>query len=704
MSRRILYAALALLLCITGAAAAEERESGLTTLQNAAMTVTLDGHGRLVQLEHRQTGRRWLQETAGGYQLTVNTSTGDIWKTVRGDEVTLKAEDAAEVCCVRGEGSLTVTHVHPLQDAAITVTQTWTLTDSGLALDTAIDNACADAVVTEAVALDLKGLADAEEPLSLLWPDKEGALYASALQEGKSGPLKLTAGYPSPMSMQYLALYNRQESLYFAVHDPAREYKEFTFSASGGAAQIGCRQYPFVGAGQRRSLAPTCLALDEGGWYACADRYRAYLLDNGFCKESGQMARGFSGIACVCLSRYRDRREHVYTGGSGEHKDMAQLSRENKSRFGTDLMIVMGWHERGFDSRYPDYEFIAGDGGEEAFRQGVEEVHAQGGRVIPYINLHIADTMSRWYGEACGSGQTNGAACAILTKYQSVLHESYGTGLDYVAMCPMAQAWQDALVEAVRRLRRNGADGLWMDQLMEMPGNLCYNRAHGHTTPATAYAEGYGQLLARIDEAMREEEGDYFYCCEGVCDAYIGVIDICGLMWARLPGSDPAIAQQVTRYTMPCKFFGLPSAQGNADEAVRYAHAWTLADGMLCTVQNPVIKRYAALAERYPALYCDGRYMDARGLGELPEGVSGGVLISGDGTQAAIQLANTGARAAQATLTLEGYGAVMGMWNAESGAALEQDGEGWRATVPTRGVSAVLVQLAPSETGESEEH
>ncbi len=34
----------------------------------------------------------------------------------------------------------------------------------------------------------------------------------------------------------------------------------------------------------------------------------------------------------------------------------------------------MGWHEKGFDSMYPDYAFIGDYGGEEAFAQGIKQV------------------------------------------------------------------------------------------------------------------------------------------------------------------------------------------------------------------------------------------------------------------------------------------------------------------------------------------
>lgn len=662
-------------------------------LQNAELSAAFDSNGCLVGLSNLRTGQQWTLNTSAGYRLTVNTSTGDIWKTNQGPTRTLCPNDAADRCITRQGDQLCVVSIHLIGDGTIIVRQTWTIAHGDLTLETSIENNCSSITVTRVVALSIQHTFSGTEPLSLLWPDKEGALYPCFSQQGEA--LHLSASYPSLLSMQYLALYHSSKSLYFAVHDTACEYKEFAFDADADGIAFFCRQYPFIGAKEHKTLAPTHLAPCGGGWHSCADRYRAFLLSNGFCKSYGKMARSFSAINAYCLTRYSDRHDHVYINGQGKCKDMAKLSQENQISNGTDLTIFIGWHETGFDSRYPDYSFIDDYGGAAAFRQGVEAVHAQGGKVLPYINLHIADTLSNWYSAPHASGQTNGEACAILATDGSLLHEDYGTGLDYVAMCPMASAWQDALVHAAERLYECGADGLWMDQLMEMPSNLCFNKAHGHSTPATAYFEGYQKLLTRIGRAMHAHEEDRFFCCEGVCDAYIGFIDACGQMWARLPGSTPAIAQQITRYSMPSKFFGLPSFAGEPDEPAKYAHAWVFANGMLCNMRNSVIKRYALLAAKHPALYYDGRFMDTLGIGPLPDGISAGVLISPDGTQAAIQLANTNSFDVSLSLTLDAFGTVSSMVNAETDEPLEETSKGWKMTVCAKDVAAVRVHLHP---------
>lgn len=671
-------------------------------MKNDQIMLRFDQHGCLVQLTDPRTGHDWLAASDCGYAITVNLASGDIW-AAQTEEQILRQQDVEQTVSIDRTADGQTMHVHgehPVNDGWILVDQYITLQNDG-AMATwtmEIDNRTANATVLAASPVQLDGLQDGSQPLNLLWPDKEGKLYTAVLTEESNAGSTLTASYPSPMSMQYLLLYNDAESLYFGVHDTAREYKDFSFEARNGGAAVRCLQWPFVGAGAQKRLAPVHIGLLGGGWYEGADYYRAYLMENGFFKKHAEIARTFTGIAACNLMRYESRREVPYTSSSAAIKDMADISADNQKTYGTPLTIFMGWHEKGFDSRYPDYQFLEEYGGEAAFRQGVEAVHAAGGKVIPYLNLHIAETRSDWYRAVNDQGISNGDACAIRTRFGSVLHESYGTGLDYVAMCPMAADWRQAIVAATERLRRNGADGLWMDQMMEMPGNLCYNRSHGHSTPATAYAEGYDAMMAQMDAVMREYGEDFFYCCEGTCDAYIGDVDFCGLMWARLPGLDATTAQQITRYSMPAKFFGLPTAGTGIGTQAQYKDAWVQADGMLCRDRNALIERFSKLANRYPDIFFDGRYLDRKGMTGLPDGVSGAICVGAGRDRAAIQLFNGSGQAVSFSLGLDGEALGLGscavMLDAESGEALERDGDGWRVSIRPGYAASVLVEFS----------
>ncbi len=671
-------------------------------MRNERIMLLFDEYGRVTQLTNLQTGHNWLTAADCGYEITVNLASGDIWEAARMEKVVLRPQDAEQTISIENTADGQTMHIHgehTVNDGLVLVDQSITMKkDASMVTWTMeIDNRTTNAAVITASPVRLAGLRDGQQPMNLLWPDKEGKLYTAVLTEKSNAAASLTASYPSPMSMQYLMLYNDTESLYFGVHGVTREYKDFSFEARDGAGTIRCVQWPFVGAQSKKQLATVHIGLLGGGWYEGADDYREYLIENGFTKKNAEIARTFTGIASCCLVRYSNHDQVSYVSDSVALKDMASVSAANQASYDTPLTIFIGWHEKGFDSRYPDYAFLEEYGGEEAFRQGVEKVHAAGGKVIAYLNLHIAETMSDWYNTKNDRGNANGLSCAIQTPAGSVLHENYGTGLDYVAMCPMAGDWQQAIVSAAERLRRNGADGLWLDQMMEMPGNLCYNKSHGHTTPATAYAEGYDSLMAKVDAVMRAYGEDYFYCCEGTCDAYINYIDLCGLMWARPPGADAATAQQITRYSMPTKFFGLPTAGTSLGAQAQYADAWVQADGMLCRDENPLISRFSKLANRYPDIYFDGRYLDQKGLRGLPDGVSGAVCVSAEGGRAAIQLFNHNDSSASFSLNLEGkelgLGECANMLDAESGEMLVKTEDGWLITVRPGRADAVIAEF-----------
>jgi len=89
-----------------------------------------------------------------------------------------------------------------------------------------------------------------------------------------------------------------------------------------------------------------------------------------------------------------------------------------------------------------------------------------------------------------------------------------------VAMCPASEAFQKAIVAAADKVRAAGTDAIYLDQISEMRSYLCFDPNHGHTTPATAYYEGYSQLLNDISNVMDRYGQDWFLLCEGVCDCY----------------------------------------------------------------------------------------------------------------------------------------------------------------------------------------
>lgn len=687
------FAAVLFCCALPGAAAMGET---MMILQNGLGAFAFDAQtGALVSMENKVTGTSFAFDAnaSGLFDVAVDLATGDIWKTHPERGVTLTAEVGNTAVAQANPRTLTVQTVHTLAQGEVAVLRTYALAPDSAVLTVSmeIENRLADAVVLTAQPLSLLGFADTGRAWSLLWPWKEGEIHADAVRKTAMGESPdRSAGYPVPFSMQFAALFDGEESLYFGVHDASAGHKNFFFRRGGeSAVDLGGTQWPYVAPGETKACAPVVIALQRGGgWENAADQYRAFLdKDTPWTRELAPIARDFVGWYPYTMTRYENQYRAAYVGGtqSGMPLTMRMVSLAGRNKTGVPMTLFLGWHKDGFDSRYPDYAFDPALGGEEGFRAAAADIHADGGQVMMYMNNHLADTKSEWYQQPNGAGGLVGLDCAVKTPQGGVYHEEYGTGLDYVAMCPSAQPWIDANVDAVRRLRQNGTDAIWLDQMMEMPSALCYDPAHGHDTPATAYEQGYANMMRAFNREMEAMGGDYLYGCEGVCDAYIQWIDISGLMWARLLGHAPESAPQITRYTLPCKILGLPDHSGVGTG--EYAGAFMMGEPFLARDSaHPRVKEYVALYQRYPGVYLRGRYMSRIGLAGLPDTLMAGVLLGEDGQSGAIQLFNPGAEPVTASLTYHSSGEMLTMLDAFTGES--------RMTAP----GICIVTVMPNET------
>ena len=304
---------------------------------------------------------------------------------------------------------------------------------------------------------------------------------------------------------------------------------------------------------------------------------------------------------------------------------------------------------------YPDYNFIEGSGyGEENFKKMVENAHANGDKIIPYLNAHITATNSIWGQQINSLGIKNIDSTAIkkegftvsTSNYANYMYkESYGTSISYYATCPNSQAFLEQLEVVVERLASCGVDGLWMDQMMEMPAYLCYDPTHDHKTPATAYGEGYKKMYEMIDATFAKYNIEHLIFAEGTTDAWIEYIDICGLMWGRpfyAEGQDPNTAI----YTIPAKFLGIDSAN------TLYANAHAFLYGLPFKEVSSTSAKVIKLFEENMDIYMYGRFMDTLGIEYQNKNVLAGV-IKGEGNSVGIQLYNNSSSAQTVFLEIE---------------------------------------------------
>lgn len=683
------------------------------TLSNGYVEMTfVKENGSLTSFKNGVTKTDFINGSVGGnWAMMVDTSTGDCFESNPSGNstvlVTSRKQKSTYSAQTNEDGvTLIINYDVSFESGSkkytgITVKQTVTLDNDSdkAAFDYEITNGIDGVVITSFTGMQLSGLKNDAGDYKLFWPYKEGKIYDDAIKTVKTATdssARMVAGYPVPFSMQLVQLYNDKESLFYYVEDDAREYKEFNFGSFINKGQhdfqgvevadkvsLSCSQYPFAEK-ETKKLATTVIGVsDHGDYYTGSDHYREFLVSSGMTRSFSDFVKDWTGFSVLIGTQYGDKQFASYTQAEG-FKDTYTNWAEKTNDYGVTSTTLIGWHAGGFDAMYPDYQFQTGAGfGENNFKAAMQLGHSNGNTFLAYLNLHIADKNSNWsntvFNEA--TGVTNMLQCAIKTKgftsntakddyINYMIQESYGTGTYYYAMCPASEGFQTALTEAVVRLRKNGIDGLWLDQLMEMPANLCYDKSHGHKTPATAYGEGYAELFRQFELAMTENgTSDYILSAEGTCDAYIQYVDVCGYMWQRKLGArDTAgdgknMVPEITRYTMPAKFLGIEgagTANGDSDE---FARAFVMSDPFLADPYKPSV---GALTSIYAQnnVYLHGRYVDMKGTTCSDENIIYGLTVSDDGKYIAVNIYNYNTDKSSGTTIAIDF-ARLGLANAE---------------------------------------
>ncbi len=511
----------------------------------------------------------------------------------------------------------------------------------------ALENHCEGVTVVSLVAAQLGGIAP-EKKFSLFYPMLEGEIHADAVSLAEHSALRagidgyafgtrnsrtLRVSYPGSLSMQLVQLFNDEEGLYLFTEDDTNEFKRLNFGIFDGesgydadcraGASLSAEFYPFAEKGERAVL-PTVIAgaQNEGGWYAGSDLYRAWKLTTPvrFLNYSDTV-KNFRGLLAATATPSNGRPTFSYdVDAVPDYGNDISTMLAGVHNLGIHDMMLLGWSDDGFDTKYPDFNFMDAMGGETAFRSGVAKAQANGDRVYAYLNAYSVNGDSVW----SRSGEFD--KCAV--KAEDGSYHSMGWGsFAFTAMCPMSDGYSKALIDAAARLAKNGVNGLFFDQLMEMPAELCFDRSHGHRTPATAYGEGYEKIFSGIHAEMKKYTEDYLFLCEGINDAYIKYVDVAGLMWGRplkyrlntsAGENEPAIYSmpEITRYTIPTKVLGLWNEDSAAMTAAEHACAYLMGNPILRQggSTNPVMSKIISVYEKYPDLFSDSVYLASRGV------------------------------------------------------------------------------------------
>jgi len=323
--------------------------------------------------------------------------------------------------------------------------------------------------------------------------------------------------YPARASMQWFEYYSRQAGLYLASYDQALAYTRMYFGRPQARQDVAMWmvKYPFAASGTSWESPVLSLGIHAGDWHWGADRYRhwteSWMEKPQVPRRVQEMIGGAGDVMLV------DVREVIH-----RYEDMVRIIEEDQKIPNSASYMVVGWYEPYYSEYQPSQEL----GGEKALVEAIDKIHSMGAWANAYINGRLLFIDSETY-------RKHGKEWSVITKSPGLgvntiefgeLLENWGGWC--AVPCPFVKEWQDHQVAVnVRAIRDYHFDGIFIDQPGSYWAELCYNKNHGHSTPATAWGPGLLEMFRRIREATRQANPESFLWTEGMNDAYGQYLD-----------------------------------------------------------------------------------------------------------------------------------------------------------------------------------
>ncbi len=192
-------------------------------------------------------------------------------------------------------------------------------------------------------------------------------------------------------------------------------------------------------------------------------------------------------------------------------RDLPSLLDQARS-LGTSTLYLVDWFEGKPGARPFNYWENKGDyvprldlGGGAALKEGISALHAQGGRVILYVEGFIINKDSN-------VGMMYGAQWSIIGPSGPPEQPYPGTWKP----CPGAEGWLAYVEGVARRIGGYGADGIFFDSQGFQEGWKCMSRQHGHRPgDPEVFNNGCANLLRRARAALREGNPEAILITEG---------------------------------------------------------------------------------------------------------------------------------------------------------------------------------------------
>lgn len=593
-------------------------------LNSGVGSLTISDAGEIVAFQIGETV--FAQGNAGSAMTLLYSDAASMWEAKRWVEL---QPDAAEVSAAEKAVSI---RYPSFGGKKISAVLTITAEEDGFVLRASLLNGDGGVAVGAKV-LRMQGFV--ERGGALYIPDRAGQRMEAPFEKLREQRCEFK--YPVPMSAQHLTYTTGEQTWSVQVLDETMAYKRMLLGGEEAGMEI--EEYCFLEPGCTGALPPVRMVALEENWHGAIDLYRQWFDSWAVKVKRSALINEMPPIAsAVILARpeedatlrdvTKDQELKTYDGA---------LQRMTAQRVqGFEGSQLVGWHGLGHDTDYPVHAVADAMGGCKGLERLSRHMRNLGMQVGYYTNarlgnikLPIYDQIQQWM---------------VKPEEGRDIREIYGAEW-FEILCPMAEGFIQLMEEKAREMTsRYNADFFQLDQIGAAQCYLCFDKTHGHSTPATAWAEGYARFIDRVTAAGREYNPGFWTWCEGAWEGAGQHLDLQqGGYW---PFKDASYAPELYRYTFP-------------------GHA-LMCDGYLggvCMWAGSPADSGIRIMKNFEDFYVSARFMDDNGLEWSGRGVrckwhlgeNAAAIIARNFSETAVETA-VALKSAQANLPETFYG------------------------------------------------
>lgn len=410
--------------------------------------------------------------------------------------------------------------------------------------------------------------------------------------------------YPADLAMQYITLYNEARNCYMAAYNDGDEFYDHTVRTAGDCLRLSFDWYPFLDDGGKWESPVCSISMLPGDWHSAADLYREHMSKKFRAPEVPKwMRESFHGWIQIALKSGNNPPAFRYS-------EIPDLYRKYVEANGLNTLHLFSLFKGGADVFFPDCNIATNCGTKEDLAAAMDAVKAMGGHVDVYTNGRSVDIDSDFV-------MLRGGAKSW------VMHEDGGPQIDGWAVspgrqvCPFSKLYQDeqlrwykVIVEEYR------AHGTQIDQVSCTPSLFCFDKSHGHRTPAANFPVGMDTLLKRLREYYRSKNPDFFVWAEGQHERYGRYYDVNQSHGEHQSWTAGESMPEQFHYTYPDYL-----CTGSSDSIDAMCHTFGQGkpfDIHLRHVFKPefadLLRKLVAVRKAEPEYFLRGRFMDTVGL------------------------------------------------------------------------------------------